>query len=82
MNFAVSSCFIHRVDSLVGQKAVADIADTCFDGVRDYIRMIGYSMKFFIFFFQSFYNMDGFLNAWFKYIYLLEATHQPLLRAK
>ena len=44
--------------------------------------MIGYSMKFFIFFFQSFYNMDGFLNAWFKYIYLLEATHQPLAAGK
>ena len=44
--------------------------------------MIGYSMKFFIFFFQSFYNMDGFLNAWFKYIYLLEATHQPLATGK
>ena len=26
--------------------------------------------------------MDGFLNAWFKYIYLLEATHQPLAAGK
>ena len=76
--FPVSSCFVHQVDGFVGQETVADVAGACLYGIGDDVGLVGDAVVGFVFLFQAFYDMYGFFNVRFQYVYLLEAAYQSL----
>ena len=82
MDFAPGSRFIHQVDGFVGQEAVVDIAGTCFYCIRDDVGLIGHTVECFIFCFQTLYDVDGFFNTRFEYVYLLETAYQSSAAGK
>ena len=71
--FEVGTGFVYQVDGLVGQKPVGDVFGTCPYSIVDSVVVILYVVEFGIVGQDAFDDGEGFVDARFGHVYLLEA---------